>query len=715
MKSIVLFIIAMFISANSISQNGINYKALIKDANGDALVSQGIFVQFQILESGTLNVYQETHDTTTDANGIVVINIGEGTVNSGNFLTVDWGSGDHFLNVQVDTGDGFVDLGTTQFKSVPYAMIAKDTEKGTLNDAYNKGGPGAGKTIDALDGKVTVTGDGFEVKDETNNPILFVDGPSNKIGIGTNDPKGALDISSNNNLGAIMPRVADVSLVTDGNGNPPVDGTMVFDTSKNKLCVYINGEWACFGFNENGQVGGENPNAVSYDDAEITLLQDNPSNAGQYLGADVSINAAGTVMALSKPRISSNSPASIIIFEKINNEWQESQEIVPSLSTNFYGMDTDIDAEGNTLVVGAYSKVFVYENSNGTWQETQVLDSPSGYNDYFGLAVSMADDGLSFATSAIRNTSDAIGINGDFTASGGSFTGGVYLFEYDGLDWNLDTYFGPGSNPQNVIHFGWNLALSGDGNTLAATSISERGAGTGVDADPSIGGASNSGALFVYKKNGGNWAFNKYIKAHNAETEDRFGSSVAISQNGNTIAVGAPQEDSFEGKAFNQNENYPTDNYKGNTGAVYIFDYDNGAWQQTAFIKNSNNDISDNFGLSSVAFNATGTILAVAAPYEDSFKEGVFDESSDDNIYSNSGAVYLYEKRQGNWTFINYVKPKKEATNLYFGATIYRDYYNGSVWINDGSCIAINALGDTVIAGYPRYDANSGGVVIIEK
>ncbi len=149
MKNRVLFLFALLISTISIAQNGINYKALIKDANGDALVSQGIFVQFQILESGTLNVYQETHDTTTDANGIVVVNIGEGTVDSGNFLTVDWGSADHFLNVQVDSGDGLVDLGTTQFKSVPYAMMAETVEKSPVSDfalVKAKGG-GGGKVL----------------------------------------------------------------------------------------------------------------------------------------------------------------------------------------------------------------------------------------------------------------------------------------------------------------------------------------------------------------------------------------------------------------------------------------------------------------------------------------------------------------------------------------------------------------------------------------
>ncbi|MGJ8665004.1 MAG: hypothetical protein ACSHW7_01440 [Patiriisocius sp.] len=124
MKNLVLFLFALLISVVGIAQNGINYKALIKDADGDVVANQTITVQFSIIEGLATPVYQETHNPTTDANGIIIVNIGEGTVDSGNFVAINWGANDHYLNVQVDTGDGLTNLGTTEFKSVPYAQRA---------------------------------------------------------------------------------------------------------------------------------------------------------------------------------------------------------------------------------------------------------------------------------------------------------------------------------------------------------------------------------------------------------------------------------------------------------------------------------------------------------------------------------------------------------------------------------------------------------------
>ncbi|GEQ85198.1 hypothetical protein ULMS_07060 [Patiriisocius marinistellae] len=125
MKLVLNLIFALLIVTTSIAQNGINYKALIKDSNGDIFASQAITIQFQIFQGPITNVYQETHNLTTDINGIAKVDIGEGIVNNGNFLTIDWGIGDHFLNVQVDTGDGLVDLGTSGFGTVPYAKLAE--------------------------------------------------------------------------------------------------------------------------------------------------------------------------------------------------------------------------------------------------------------------------------------------------------------------------------------------------------------------------------------------------------------------------------------------------------------------------------------------------------------------------------------------------------------------------------------------------------------
>ncbi|GHC64648.1 hypothetical protein [Ulvibacter litoralis] len=137
MKALFTFFSLLFVLVG-IAQNGINYKALIKDANGDVIANQAVTIQFQILENGTTNVYQETHNPTTDANGIAIVNIGEGTVDSGNFLTIDWGGVEHFLNVQVDTDDGagLVDLGTTQFMSVPYALSAQSAKTSEDNSNF---------------------------------------------------------------------------------------------------------------------------------------------------------------------------------------------------------------------------------------------------------------------------------------------------------------------------------------------------------------------------------------------------------------------------------------------------------------------------------------------------------------------------------------------------------------------------------------------------
>jgi hypothetical protein len=120
----------------SFAQQGINYKALIKDGSGVIVSSTAIDVTFTILDVA-VNVYEETHAPTTDANGIVILNIGEGAPVTGDFFAIDWSSNNHFLKVQIDTGGGLQDMGTTAFKTVPYAMHA--TTATTLPGGIDQG------------------------------------------------------------------------------------------------------------------------------------------------------------------------------------------------------------------------------------------------------------------------------------------------------------------------------------------------------------------------------------------------------------------------------------------------------------------------------------------------------------------------------------------------------------------------------------------------
>jgi len=131
-KTKLALLMAMLIAITGIAQQGINYKALIKDGGGNVVASQGITVQFIIYEGVALtnNVYQETHSPTTDANGIVIVNISEGVVDSGVYADIAWGSDEHYLNVQINTGGGLTDMGTTQFMAVPFALsVSKETIK----------------------------------------------------------------------------------------------------------------------------------------------------------------------------------------------------------------------------------------------------------------------------------------------------------------------------------------------------------------------------------------------------------------------------------------------------------------------------------------------------------------------------------------------------------------------------------------------------------
>ncbi|MFL0352227.1 hypothetical protein [Xanthomarina sp. GH4-25] len=123
MKFKFLLLITLFTLTNVFTQtDGINYKAIIKDNLGNVLANTSVDVQFNILASTSQNlVYSETHTTNTDANGLVILNIGQGTT-SDVFSDIQWERFEHYLNVQVDTGSGFLDMGTTEFMSVPYAL-----------------------------------------------------------------------------------------------------------------------------------------------------------------------------------------------------------------------------------------------------------------------------------------------------------------------------------------------------------------------------------------------------------------------------------------------------------------------------------------------------------------------------------------------------------------------------------------------------------------
>ena len=102
------------------------YQSIIRNAAGNPMASANVTVRATVHDgsaAGTV-VYQETHAATTNQFGLINLSIGSGTVISGNFSTINWGSGSKWIEIEADFGAGYLPMGTSQLLSVPYALYS---------------------------------------------------------------------------------------------------------------------------------------------------------------------------------------------------------------------------------------------------------------------------------------------------------------------------------------------------------------------------------------------------------------------------------------------------------------------------------------------------------------------------------------------------------------------------------------------------------------
>jgi hypothetical protein len=103
---------------------------VVRNADGSVMSNIAMTMTFKIHDvtaAGTI-VYQESHSTTSNAQGLVILQVGQGQASVGTFDNINWGNGAKFLHVVMNAGNGEVDLGTQQMMSVPYALYSKDTD-----------------------------------------------------------------------------------------------------------------------------------------------------------------------------------------------------------------------------------------------------------------------------------------------------------------------------------------------------------------------------------------------------------------------------------------------------------------------------------------------------------------------------------------------------------------------------------------------------------
>ncbi len=270
----------------------------------------------------------------------------------------------------------------------------------------------------------------------------------------------------------------------------------------------------------------------------------------------------------------------------------------------------------------------------------------------------------------------ATGANGDQADNSVIGAGAVYVFVRTNNTWSQQAYV-KASNTATVRSFGEDIALSGDGDTLAVGAVGEASNATGIDGDQNNNSALTSGAVYVFKRAGALWAQQAYVKASNTGQNDHFGASVALNADGNTLAVSAIGEDSNAvGIGGSQGDNSAED-----AGAVYVFKRVGAVWSQQAYVKASNSEYLDNFG-TSVVLNAVGDTLAVGAFGEDSDAEGVGGDQAN-NARPSSGAVYVFKRAGELWSQQAYIKASTSD---------YGDYFGVSVSLSaDGNTLAVGA------------------------
>jgi hypothetical protein len=349
---------------------------------------------------------------------------------------------------------------------------------------------------------------------------------------------------------------------------------------------------------------------------------------------------------------------------------------------DWFGSAVSVSGDGKTLAVGAPGQddnvifnsgaVYIFVRTGNTWTQEAILKTPVISNGgAFGSSVSLSADGNTLAAGAPYD---------DLLLDGGLITnaGAAYVFTRSLGVWTQQTKL-KATNAAVEDFFGNAISISANGGRVAIGAWYQ----DGIAVPSPDAGSANAGAVYVFTRISQTWVQEAFLKASNAGADDYFGFSLSLSGDGNSLVVGAYNEDSIISN--------PADNSLGNSGAAYVFDGTSG-WVQRVILKAPNADIADQFGYA-VSTNGLGDTIVIGAPIERSNARGVNGNQSD-NSSGASGAAYVFQKTAGSWT---------QQTPTYLKAS-----HNGDL-DQFGHSVAISSLGTKIAVGaYYERSASAG-------
>ncbi|MBN1787750.1 MAG: hypothetical protein JW806_05085 [Sedimentisphaerales bacterium] len=427
-----------------------------------------------------------------------------------------------------------------------------------------------------------------------------------------------------------------------------------------------------------------------------TKLTASDSASYDWFGQSVSIDGGRCIVGASGD---DNPGGSAYIFEWNGTSWIEQTKLMASDGTegNFFGYSVSID--GDRCIVGVYGdnngdntgSAYIFKwNGTGWVQQARLTASDGASGDSFGRSVSIDGDRC------------IIGARGD--DDNGSYSGSAYIFEFNGASWE-ETKF-TASDGASGDFFGWSVSIGGDYCIIGAIGDGDNGFHSGsayvfqldtqdetyyvplaasdgdsgdrfgysssIDGESCIVGViedddngTNSGAAYIFERNGTDWDEIAKLIALDGTSEDMFGCSVSIV--GSRCIVGAKGDD---------------DN-GANSGAAYIFEFNGTSWIQDAKLTASDGSSGDGFGGS---VSISGNYCVIGA-------------DCDDDSGLNSGSVYIFEFNGTSWT--------QQAKLTASDSGIF-DYFGCGVSIDGDNCIIGAKGGD-------GNKANTGAAYIFER
>ncbi|WP_444942986.1 histidine kinase [Microbulbifer sp. ZKSA006] len=331
---------------------------------------------------------------------------------------------------------------------------------------------------------------------------------------------------------------------------------------------------------------------------------------------------------------------------------------------DLFSWDLAISDDGNLLAVGApledsgggqednltsdSGAVYIFIREDGEWIQQAYLKSPDPQEAAeFGTALSLSDDGYTLAVGAFKEN----GENDNVAA------GAVHIYSRSNEGWAHSARL-QASNQGNNDLFGYALSLNGNGSTLAVTAPSEDGGLDGESGDA----IEDSGAVYVFRNEEGVWSQHAYIKAADSSTGLGFGASISLDDAGASLAVGANADNA-------------------EAGSVYLYRLDSDSWVGDGKISASNAAVGDWFGFS-LNLSGNGQTLAVGAPLQNGSTENQDTQNGFD-----SGAVYIFSRKENAWQQTAYLKAANTDSSDRFGEAVRIS--------DDGSLVAVGAWGES--------------------